>query len=283
MDSSKPAMRSDLAGFILNLTDFSPPSELAFAHALRLAVTSKAMLTLIHVGESGEREWDQFPAVRQTLERWGLLQAGSRRADIGKLGVQIEKVIDAGDVMAAISRYSVAHPVDLLVLAAEQRSGLAGWLKSSVAERAARSISLPTLFVPARGRSCVSMEDGSVTMNQVLIPVDHAPRAGGAIERGLRAIRAFGNADSRLTLLHVGKESEFPDVHIPSGTGHVARMVRQGSPVTEILAAAEEITANLIIMVTQGADGFLDALRGTTTEKVLRHAPCPVLAVPADF
>ena len=41
--------------------------------------------------------------------------------------------------------------------------------------------------------------------------------------------------------------------------------------------------ANLLIMVTKGTDGFLDVLRGTTTEQVLRKAPCPVLSVPASF
>jgi nucleotide-binding universal stress UspA family protein len=278
------ATQSDIANFILNPTDFSPKSELAFAHALRVAVTTKAVLTLMHGGPEGGEEWHQFPAVRQTLERWGLLEAGSRRADINKLGVQVEKVTShAGDVVAAISKYSAEHPVDLLVLATEQRTGLAGWLKPSVAQRTARTMAVPTLFVPAKGRTCVNMENGHVMMDQVLIPVDHAPPPGGAIERGLRAIRAFGNAGSKLTLLHVGKESTFPHVHIPSRDVPIARMSRQGSPVSEILAAAEETSANLIIMVTQGTEGYLDALRGTTTEQVIRNAPCPVLSVPADF
>jgi nucleotide-binding universal stress UspA family protein len=34
-------------------------------------------------------------------------------------------------------------------------------------------------------------------------------------------------------------------------------------------------------MATAGRDGFLDALRGSTTEQVVREAPCPVLALPA--
>jgi len=32
-------------------------------------------------------------------------------------------------------------------------------------------------------------------------------------------------------------------------------------------------------MPTAGHQGFLDALRGSTTEQVLRKAPCPVLAI----
>jgi nucleotide-binding universal stress UspA family protein len=35
-------------------------------------------------------------------------------------------------------------------------------------------------------------------------------------------------------------------------------------------------------MATEGRHGFLDAVRGSTTERVLREAGCPVLAVPAD-
>jgi len=34
------------------------------------------------------------------------------------------------------------------------------------------------------------------------------------------------------------------------------------------------------VMSTAGHEGFLDALRGSVTEQVLRHSPCPLLAVP---
>jgi len=37
----------------------------------------------------------------------------------------------------------------------------------------------------------------------------------------------------------------------------------------------------LIVMATEGHRDFLDALRGSTTERVLRAADCAVLAVPA--
>ena len=47
-----------------------------------------------------------------------------------------------------------------------------------------------------------------------------------------------------------------------------------------ILDAARE--ADLIVMATEGEHGIIDALRGSVTERVVRDAPCPVLAVPAD-
>ncbi len=40
--------------------------------------------------------------------------------------------------------------------------------------------------------------------------------------------------------------------------------------------------ADLIVMSTDGHRDFLDVLRGNTTERVLHHSPCPLLAVPVQ-
>jgi nucleotide-binding universal stress UspA family protein len=52
--------------------------------------------------------------------------------------------------------------------------------------------------------------------------------------------------------------------------------------VKEILAATDLIGAELIVMPTAGRAGVFEALRGSTTERVLRHASCPILAVPVS-
>jgi nucleotide-binding universal stress UspA family protein len=57
-------------------------------------------------------------------------------------------------------------------------------------------------------------------------------------------------------------------------------MTRQGNVVETILDVADEIGADVIVMGTKGNQGFLDALRGTTTEQVLRKSLRPLLAVP---
>jgi nucleotide-binding universal stress UspA family protein len=54
-----------------------------------------------------------------------------------------------------------------------------------------------------------------------------------------------------------------------------------GSPVETIVEEAKSSEADLILMATAGHQGFLDVIRGSTSERVLRHAPCPVLTVPA--
>ena len=57
------------------------------------------------------------------------------------------------------------------------------------------------------------------------------------------------------------------------------RVVRQGIAADSILALAEEQKVNLIVMGTHGRRGFDRVMVGSVTERVLRKASCPVLAV----
>ena len=54
---------------------------------------------------------------------------------------------------------------------------------------------------------------------------------------------------------------------------------RRGSAFAELVAVAEEREVNLIVMATQGRSGLEHLLIGSTAEKVLRKAPCPVLTI----
>lgn len=55
--------------------------------------------------------------------------------------------------------------------------------------------------------------------------------------------------------------------------------VRIGHPGEEITAAARERKIDLIIIATRGYTGLKHVLLGSTAERVVRQAPCPVLAV----
>jgi nucleotide-binding universal stress UspA family protein len=270
---------------IVHATDFSAASERAFAHALAVALLRRAKLTLLHVGTEHQPDWSEFPAVRAILERWGLLEPGSSQAAVfDRLGVGVTKRAIASHFPAsAVVDYLDEAPSDLLVVATEGRDGAARWLHGSVAEAMARRSGAMTLFVPAQAqRSVVSLADGKLTLKNVLIPVDHTPDPGAAVEFARRAAELMGDGNAMISLLHVGAEADMPRVHAENGAGWTfVRMRREGDPVAEILAAAELVVAELIVMPTAGRAGVFEALRGSTTERVLRHAACPLLAVPA--
>jgi nucleotide-binding universal stress UspA family protein len=68
-------------------------------------------------------------------------------------------------------------------------------------------------------------------------------------------------------------------VEVARGAVPVVTQVRQGKPCQEIVALAEEMKADLIIIATRGYTGFKHVLLGGTAERVVRQAPCPVLTV----
>lgn len=58
-----------------------------------------------------------------------------------------------------------------------------------------------------------------------------------------------------------------------------AHLCVTGSPVTEILAVAEDKRVDLIVMASHGRTGLSRLLMGSVAEGVMREAPCPVLVV----
>jgi nucleotide-binding universal stress UspA family protein len=267
---------------IVHPTDFSDASADAFAHALRIALTAKCSLHILHVATArDETDWMAFPHVRAALANWGLMAANEPPAAVcSKLGVRIAKVeLAPQSTIGGILQFLDEHPADLIVLATEARQGAARWLHGSVAEKLARHAKAPTLFVPAGARGFVDQARGEVRLGRVLIPVDREPKPAAAIGTIMSFAHVLAGADVEERLLHVGRNP--PQVQRHSDPRHpVPVAIRQGDVVEAIIEAAADWHADMIGMATAGHHGFLDALRGSTTERVLRQAPCPVLAVP---
>ena len=59
-------------------------------------------------------------------------------------------------------------------------------------------------------------------------------------------------------------------------------IVKSGNVIDSIVHMASDMDTNLIVMSTDGRNGFLDALRGSHSERVLRRTPCPLLAIPVE-
>lgn len=270
---------------IFHPSDFSRTSGVAFAHALKIALASKAKLDIMHVEKhlsAGEPHWLDFPPVRITLARWGILPPGVRREEVAKTGVRIRKILRSGsDPVDTMLRHFRGFPPDLIVLATHQRQGLDLWLHKAVAEPLVRRSRAMTLFVPQRGRGFVSLSTGEVTLKKILIPVARHPHPQTAIDKASLLARGLGCVSVQFRLLHVGARGTAPVVDLrrhPDWSYDI--VVRRGDIVGEILKTESDWRPDFIVLATQGRLDFLDALRGSTTERVLRGAHCPVLAIP---
>ncbi len=59
----------------------------------------------------------------------------------------------------------------------------------------------------------------------------------------------------------------------------VSQFIREGDPGLMIADYADEVRADLIVMPSHGYQGVARVLLGSVTERVLRHAKCPILVL----
>ena len=140
-------------------------------------------------------------------------------------------------------------------------------------------------------------------VTSILVPLDFSTESRKALAYAVPFARQFG---AHITVLHVVEPVATPDFaksfplalenekvmraareqldNILKIEGVEADiigkvLVRYGRSFQEITGAARNINADLIIISTHGYTGFKHALLGSTTERVVRHASCPVLVV----
>jgi nucleotide-binding universal stress UspA family protein len=267
---------------IFHPSDFSVASNVAFAHALRIALAGHCDLTILHTGRDADGAWTDFPRVRRTLEQWKMLPPDSDREAIATLGLHIEKVVlPYRNPVGSILNFLERHPHDLIVLATHQYTGLDQWKHRQTAEPIARKSAEVTLFIPHEGQGFVSSASGEVQLHSVLVPVDRTTAPQFAMDAATALADSLKCRDADATLLYVGDRNDAPRITLPQGDAFKWRwMYREGDVEHEILRAARDYHADLLVMGTHGHDSLQDALGGSITERIVRQAQCPVLTAP---
>jgi len=264
---------------VLHPTDLTPDSEIAFQHALAIALRRRTSLTLLHV--KGLSRGGRFPSVRETLERWGLLEEGSSRSDVfDNFNIRIKKLVVKGRPLPVILQYLEQGYVDLVVVATRGSGG--GWFKPSVSEPLAHRSETSTLFVPADSPGMVNPTNGQLTTRKILVPVADVPDGQNAVTLAARTAIAVHQVHGdvvELHLMHVG--DEMPQLTLPQHDGiRWNQSLRKGDVIDTIVGSAREASADLVVMASDGRNGILDAFRGSHSEQIVRQVPCPLLVVP---
>jgi universal stress protein A len=143
-----------------------------------------------------------------------------------------------------------------------------------------------------------------IALKRILAPVDFSPLSKKALQYASRLAEEF---NAEVKLLHV-IEPEVPPafdgfmiappvISNGSGAGSINRLnhlagsvrtagvnrvestVRTGLAAYEIIEAAKELDVDLIVIATHGYTGWKHFAIGSTAERVVRAAPCPVLVV----
>lgn len=148
----------------------------------------------------------------------------------------------------------------------------------------------------------IELVPAKLKLSSILVPIDFSSESKKALRYAVPFAEQFG---AKLTLLHVVEPVATPDfVTFPlmmendrivaACRAKLATLVKQqkldpkfvektlvrvGQPFHEISEAARTLKIDLIVISTHGYTGLKHALMGSTAERVVRHAPCPVLVV----
>ncbi len=141
-------------------------------------------------------------------------------------------------------------------------------------------------------------------ISKVLVPIDFSDYSKSALKYAVSFVKHFS---ARLILVYVVEPVIYPpdfsmgQIAIPSmdlemdkrameeldklaeqeipSEIKVKSIVKTGKPFIEIIETADEQDVDLIIIATHGHTGMEHILFGSTAEKVVRKAPCPVLTL----
>jgi nucleotide-binding universal stress UspA family protein len=287
---------------IVAASDFSTDAGAAVEWAAEIAREHAARLVLVHAAMVATPMVPEFIPLHETF--YADLRAQARdeldrlAATLEETGVTVETGIIDAPAAAAVLDVAAHHRADLIAVGTR---GLTGWKRTilgSVAARLVRKALCPVVTVHARdsGRHR--------PVRTILVPTDFSKDAEKAAEAAF-AILGEGEEEPRLVLLHVYRYplvltptakpvlTASPDEVILSAHREMSALAKrfsrsglriqtsviQGTPAEVILEQARHHGADLIAMGTHGRSGLDRLLLGSTAERVLSSAPCPILTV----
>ncbi|MGH9525533.1 MAG: universal stress protein [Terriglobales bacterium] len=277
---------------ILVMTDFSPASERALRYAAAWARRCGAKVHVAHFirpaafalagdayGELLERRW------QEGRDGLAAIAAGDTLSRIPH-----DTYLDPGDIQDGLQAVIPARDVDLVVLSSTGRRGLAKVFLASTAEEVFRSVTPPVLMLGPE----TSAQPVSGDLRNILLATDFGPAAEHA---SAYAFSLAQESQARLHILHVlpipngecapsAREAAVAEARlraaIPPGTEDWCQpevQVKFGRPGDEIVKAAAELGADLIVAGARRPAKLTLYLGWATAYQVLSEARCPVLTV----
>lgn len=215
------------------------------------------------------------------------------------LGLELGTVfVERGAAYAEIVRRAAAWDAAWVVVGSHGRTGLSRAVLGSEAERVVRYAHCPVLVArPARHSGVVlvatdlsaaslpAIEAGAVEATRrdaklFVISVLEDKGAGSTTWLGLVVALPPLPPETLQKEVLEAAQTTLEEAMTRSGAVGEARIVT-GSPAAEIVHAAETLGAELVVVGTHGRTGLARVGLGSVAERVIRHAPCSVLAVRA--
>jgi len=294
---------------ILCTTDLSAFSNTAVYYGAALAEVFAAKLHLCHVidlpiisvhGEAFTYPPDYVKSMQESAFR-------QFEELMAPLSIKWEPHIETGAIAPTIARLTGTIGADLVIVATHGRSGLKRLFLGSVTEQLIRTVRCPFLIVtpPEKDISRDTIERFRV--KRILVGCDFSKDSARAVVYGFSLAQEFQSA---LHLVHIIEPFAYEDALMPDPmtadvqtdlNAHLIRKLEElipeesrnwcdattaclaGKPFDELIKYGVLHAVDLIILGVRGR-GLVETLfLGSTTDRVIRRATCPVLTVGAKL
>lgn len=254
---------------ILCPINFGDGSQRTVAGAAILAEMYDAELRLFHVVCNGDNDRDAGNLIASLFALTRTLPGRTR----------VSAALAYGGASSEILQHARLIAADVIVLGTNRRSPPSEVHRRIVADVGAHA---PCPVLHVRPHLLPSLPDTARGFSEIVCCVD--PVAGSSdLDDYAHALARHGHA--RVTLLNVlttdngTSESTRDAADETDRRRNIVHVSLTGSPECEIVALAQKISADLIVIGAQD-EASPDHRLGSTTAHVIVHAPCPVLIVP---
>lgn len=287
---------------ILVATDFSATASAAIDWAVELARQQGGSVELVHAITVPPSIPGYVPAAgnfQEEVTRAAEARLAEAAAALGGTGVETRTFLDTGTPSQVILDRAEAISPLAIVLGTRGLTGLRHLLLGSTAQQVVHDAHCPVLAVHPGdfGKHRV--------IRTILVPTDFSPAAELAIAAAHRLLAPL-EQNARLILLHAfnlpveytaygviptslrymedtGLEAERRLYEAAQALRReglaVETVAREGDPAHVIAEEAERRGADLIAIGTRGLSGLRHLLVGSTAERAVEHAPCPVMTI----
>jgi nucleotide-binding universal stress UspA family protein len=276
---------------ILVAIDGSESSKNALRESFKLATNEQSWITVVSVAPPYEGDLALMAigniqkAIKEPCEK-ALVEAEK----IAKAErVMIKTVCVEGKPYERIIDLAEAENCDLIILGRKGMSRVERVLMGSVAARVIGYSPKDILVVP---------EDTKIGWKIILVSTDGSRYSKAATNKAIDFAKSYGGEIKAVSVVDVTEEflarapgaveelvrkakNFVDDIREKADVQGVKAetFVREGEPYKIITTLAKEYKSNVIVMGSHGRTGLKRLLMGSTAEKVIGYAPCPVLVV----
>jgi len=283
---------------ILCPVDFFPASLRAFEYALKLAENYGARIHALHVVApiipAAYGAAISIADITNEMEDQSRRQLEKLKASGRKKGVAVESDVHIGDIDVEIRHAITAKKADLVVMGTHGRRGFERWVMGSVTERLMRNCPVPLLAIAAAKRPTPAPP----TIKRIVVTTDFSDGTADALNY---AFSIAQECQSKIVLVHVLDDAALAQVNakrrvalfseirkkmddlVPEDARvwcDVETIVESGTPYRVIQQILKAQKPGLLVMNVHGKNLVDRALIGSTAERVIRGADCPVLLIP---